>query len=114
MEQSVVVEGLGFAHFLSHSDIVGRIVLGMLLMLSLASWYLIVTKWLTNILAQRQAESFLQRFWHGGSRSGLTQRIRTEKIDNAFARLALNAVEAAEEAAQGDDNLATAGGLTEY
>ncbi len=114
MEQSVVVEGLGFAHFLSHSDIVGRIVLGMLLMLSLASWYLIVTKWLTNILAQRQAESFLQRFWHGGSRSGLTQRIRNEKIDNAFARLALNAVEAAEEAAQGDDNLATAGGLTEY
>ena len=114
MEQSVVVEGLGFAHFLAHSDIVGRIVLGMLLALSLASWYLIVTKWLAYYLAQRQAEGFLKRFWQGGSRSGLGQRIRAEKIDNAFARLALSAVDAAEEAAQGDDNLATAGGLAEY
>ena len=114
MGQSVVVEGLGFAHFLAHSDIVGRIVLGMLLALSLASWYLIVTKWLANYLAQRQAERFLQRFWQGGPRSGLGQRIRAEKIDNAFARLALSAVDAAEEAAQGDDNLATAGGLAEY
>jgi biopolymer transport protein ExbB len=114
MEQSVVVEGLGFAHFLAQSDIVGRIVLGMLLALSVASWYLIVTKWLANTLAQRQAENFLQRFWQGGSRSGLAQRMRSEKIDNAFARLALSAVDAAEEAAQGDDNLATAGGLAEY
>ncbi len=114
MEQSVVVEGLGFAHFLAHADIVGRIVLAMLLALSLASWYLIVTKWLGNYLAQRQAQAFLQRFWQGGSRSGLGQRVRAEKIDNAFARLALSAVDAADEAAQGDDNLATAGGLAEY
>jgi biopolymer transport protein ExbB len=114
MEQSVVVEGLGFAHFLGHLDGVGRIVLGMLLLMSVASWYLIVTRWLGNYLAQRQAEAFLKRFWQGGSRSGLAERMHAEKIDNAFARLALNAVQAAEEAAQGDDNLATAGGLAEY
>ncbi|KAB2927872.1 MAG: MotA/TolQ/ExbB proton channel family protein [Dechloromonas sp.] len=112
--EPAVVEGLGFAHFLAQADLVGRIVLGMLLVLSLASWYLIVTKWLGNYLAQRQAEAFLKRFWQGGSRSGMAQRLQAEPIDNAFARLALNAVAAAEEAAQGDDNLATAGGLTEY
>jgi len=112
--QPAVVEGLGFAHFLTQADGVGRIVLGLLLMLSLASWYLIVSKWLTNALAQRQAAAFLERFWHGGSRSGLNERLRAEPIDNAFARLALNAIEAAEEAAAGDDNLATAGGLAEY
>jgi biopolymer transport protein ExbB len=114
MEQSVVVEGLGFAHFLGHLDAVGRIVLGMLLLMSVASWYLIVTRWLGNYLAQRQAEAFLKRFWQGGSRSGLAERMHAEQIDNAFARLALNAVQAAEEAARGDDNLATAGGLAEY
>ena len=112
--QPAVVEGLGFAHFLAQADGVGRIVLGLLLLLSVASWYLIVTKWLANYLAQRQAAAFLARFWQGGSRSGLGQRLRAEKIDNAFARLALNAIEAAEEAAAGDDNLATAGGLAEY
>ncbi|HOI50985.1 MAG TPA: MotA/TolQ/ExbB proton channel family protein [Azonexus sp.] len=112
--QPAVVEGLGFAHFLAQADGVGRVVLGLLLLLSVASWYLIVTKWLANYLAQRQASAFLARFWQGGSRSGLGQRLRNEKIDNAFARLALNAIEAAEEAAAGDDNLATAGGLAEY
>lgn len=114
MEQSVVVEGLGFAHFLGHLDGVGRIVLVMLLLLSVASWYLIVTRWLGNFLAQHQAEAFLKRFWQGGSRSELAARLRAEKIDNAFARLALDAVDAAEEAARGEDNLKTAGGLAEY
>jgi len=112
--QPAVVEGLGFAHFLAQADGVGRVVLGLLLMMSVASWYLIFTKWLTNTLAQRQAGAFLDRFWQGGSRSGLGERLRAEKIDNAFARLALNAIDAAEEAAAGDDNLATAGGLAEY
>lgn len=112
--QPAVIEGLGFAHFLAQADGVGRIVLGLLLLLSVASWYLIVTKWLANYLAQRQASAFLARFWQGGSRSGLGERLRAERIDNAFARLALNAIEAAEEAAAGDDKLATAGGLAEY
>ena len=114
MEQSVVVEGLGFAHFLGHLDGVGRVVLGMLLLMSVASWYLIVTRWLGNFLAQRQAEAFLKRFWQGGSRSELAARLRAEKIDNAFARLALDAVDAAEEATRGEDSLKTAGGLAEY
>jgi biopolymer transport protein ExbB len=114
MEQSVVVDGLGFAHFLGHLDGVGRTVLGLLLLMSVASWYLIVTKWLGNFLAQRQAESFLRGFWQGGSRSGLLERMRAEQIDNAFARLALSAVDSATEAARADENLATAGGLAEY
>lgn len=114
MEQSVVVEGLGFAHFLQHLDGVGRVVLGLLVLMSVASWYLIVTKWLNNYLAQRQAAAFLQRFWHGGSRSGLAARMHQEKIDNAFAALALAAVDASEAAQRGEESLETAGGLAEY
>ena len=34
---------LGFSHFLSQTDTLGRIVLLLLLALSAASWYLIVT-----------------------------------------------------------------------
>ncbi len=114
MPQSAITEGLGFAHFLVHSDVVGRIVLGLLLALSLASWYLIVTRWLGNYLAQRQGEAFLQRFWQGNSLAGLAARLQAEPVDNAFARLARNAVDAAEEAARGEDSLKTAGGLAEY
>lgn len=114
MEQAVIVEGLGFAHFLTQSDGVGRLVLALLLILSVASWYLIVTKWLGNYLAQRHAEAFLKRFWQTGTRSDLLPRLRQETANDAFSRLALSAVEAAEQAQHGDDSLATAGGLAEF
>jgi biopolymer transport protein ExbB len=112
--ESQVAGGLGFAHFLSQSDSLGRIVLAILLLLSVASWYLIVSKWLGNFLAQRHAEAFLGRFWQTGAHSDLLARLRQENADNAFCRLALSAVEAAEQAQHGDDSLATAGGLAEY
>jgi biopolymer transport protein ExbB/TolQ len=60
-------ESLGFAHFLSQSDAVGRIVLFLLLALSVASWYLILTKGLANLLAGRRASVFLRQFWSAAS-----------------------------------------------
>jgi biopolymer transport protein ExbB/TolQ len=49
---------LGFAHFLAESDMLGRIVL-LLPGLSVARWYLVVTKALANYQAGRRAEAFL-------------------------------------------------------
>ncbi|OIP08935.1 MAG: biopolymer transporter ExbB [Rhodocyclales bacterium CG17_big_fil_post_rev_8_21_14_2_50_68_7] len=56
------VDGLGFAHFLTHVDGVGKTVLALLLLLSVASWYLIVTRTLANWLAGRRAAVFEARF----------------------------------------------------
>ncbi|HEY6044741.1 MAG TPA: MotA/TolQ/ExbB proton channel family protein, partial [Nitrosospira sp.] len=49
-------QGLGFSHFLTQLDGVGTAVLVLLLALSVASWYLILTKGLTNLLAGRRAD----------------------------------------------------------
>lgn len=61
MEQ-VAVQGFGLAHFLSQTDAVGKTVLGLLLLLSLISWYLIITRALSNWLAKRRALAFEARF----------------------------------------------------
>ena len=66
MEQATV-EGLGFAHFLTQTDSMGKIVLGILLVLSVASWYLILTRALANTLAQRRADAFVKQFWQAPS-----------------------------------------------
>ncbi|MEW6513220.1 MAG: MotA/TolQ/ExbB proton channel family protein [Pseudomonadota bacterium] len=55
-------QGLGFAHFLIQTDSVGRTVLGVLLLLSITSWYLIVTRTLSNWVAKRHATAFEARF----------------------------------------------------
>jgi biopolymer transport protein ExbB len=110
-----VVEGLGFAHFLTQADGVGKAVLGVLLLLSVASWYLIVTRALANTLAQRRAEAFLKRFWQAGSLDEVRGALSPQTANNAFAHLvqcAAEAVDASER--QGAHNLAVAGGMAEY
>ncbi len=110
MEQTVV-EGLGFAHFLTQADGVGKSVLAVLLLLSVTSWYLIVTRALTNWLAQRRADAFLARFWQAGSLDEVAVSLHGG-ADNAFAVLVDAALLA--HAHGGVNNLAVAGGMGEY
>ena len=111
MEQTAV-NSLGFAHFLTQTDGVGQAVLGTLLLLSIASWYLIVTRALANTLAQRKAEEFLKRFWLASSLSDVEATLHSQPADNAFAVLVQKSLEAL--ADSGKDNLAVAGGMAEY
>jgi biopolymer transport protein ExbB len=106
--------GLGFAHFLSQTDTLGRIVLLLLLGLSVASWYLIVTKSLANYQAGRRAGSFLERFWAAESLQAMRNALRQQPRDNAFAELAYQALEAADNNQHGVHKLAAAGGLGEF
>jgi len=106
---------LGFAHFLAQTDMLGRIVLLLLLSLSVASWHLIVTKALANYLAGRRAEAFLKQFWAADSLQELGAALRRQPVDNAFAELAHEALEAAHDNHQhGMQKLAAAGGLGEF
>ena len=108
-------ESLGFAHFLSQADAVGRGVLFLLLSLSVASWYLIVTKAVANFLEQRRADGFLKRFWDATSLQQVSAALHDRPADNAFARLALEGLHAADDSQQhGLQKLAAAGGLGEF
>ena len=108
-------QGLGFVHFLTQTDALGRSVLALLLALSLASWYLIVTKTLANILAKRRADAFLKQFWAADSLQQVSSALDQQPIDNAFAELAHDALEAASDNhQQGMQKLVAAGGLGEF
>jgi biopolymer transport protein ExbB len=108
-------ESLGFAHFIAQTDAVGRIVLALLLALSLASWYLILTKGLANLLAGRRAAAFLRQFWAAGSLQEVSDMLSRRPLDNAFAELAQQALGAAADGAQpGLQRLAAAGGPGEF
>lgn len=111
MEQTAVA-GLGFAHFLSQIDGVGQAVLGTLLLLSIASWYLIVTRALANTLAQRKADAFLKRFWLASSLSEVEATLGAQNADNVYALLLQKSLGAVAES--GKESLAMAGGMTEY
>lgn len=108
-------QDFGFAHFLSQTDSVAKIVLVILLLLSMASWYLIVTKAIANVLAQRRADEFLARFWAADALNEVNETLHKQPIDNAFAELAHQVLHAADDGQKpGTHKLAAAGGLNEY
>ena len=49
----------GFAGFLAQTDAVGKAILVILLLMSIATWYLIVTKSITIVLERRKSARFL-------------------------------------------------------
>lgn len=87
MEQTAM-NGLGFAHFLTQTDGVGKSVLAILLLLSIASWYLIVTRSLSFWAAKRRAKAFEARF-----RATRTLDDLTPETDNALSTLVVEALD---------------------
>ena len=106
---------LGFAHFISQTDAVGLTVLLILAGMSLASWYLILTRTVADLSADKRAELFLKRFWDADSLQDMEKILQTEHADNAFAELAKQALTAGRDGSRhGAHKLALAGGLSEF
>ena len=106
---------LGFAHFLINADGIGKLVLAALVLLSLASWYLIVTRTIANTLAQRRADAFLTAFWNAPSLAEVRMMLANRPVDNAFAELAQAVLKAAGDSeTHHPHRLAAAGGLGEF
>jgi biopolymer transport protein ExbB len=113
--EAAALNDLGFAHFLAHTDGVGKLVLAALLLLSVASWYLIITRAIANTLAQKRAGAFLAGFWDAPSLQDVSNALAAQPIDNAFAELAQQALQAASDSeAHHPHKLAAAGGLGEF
>ena len=108
-------QGLGFSHFLTQIDGVGISVLVLLLSLSVASWYLILTKSITNFIEGRRTEVFLKRFWNADSLQEVNTTLSSGLTNNAFAQLARLALDAAADSEKhGMQKLAAAGGASEF
>jgi biopolymer transport protein ExbB len=82
------------------------------LVLSVASWYLILTRALANTLAQRRADAFVKQFWQAPSLEQAAAALQKRPADNAFAELVQKSLEAM--AHSQHQSLAVAGGMGEY
>ena len=83
---------LGIAHFLAHSDAVGKGLLFVLLAMSILSWYLIVTKAVAVVLEKRRSGNFLDAFWAAPSIDAVVERLERQPADEVFSYLAWHAI----------------------
>ncbi|CAG4885343.1 Biopolymer transport protein ExbB [Georgfuchsia toluolica] len=78
---------MGFAHFLSNADGVARLVLGLLLIASIGTWYLIVTKGIQVVRMHRKSDAFLTAFWDASDLEAVATRIRESGTTEPFSHL---------------------------
>lgn len=86
---------LGFAHFIAQADGVGKALLVILLLMSVATWYLIATKAWTWMHMRRRTERFLERFWNSPSLKAVEQHLEQHHPDEPFSHLAYHSIVAA-------------------
>jgi biopolymer transport protein ExbB len=91
MEQT---QALGFAHFLAQTDAIGKTMLAILLVMSIATWYLIVAKSLEQWLERRRSRRFLEAFWRDPSLAAVQGHLAGAPERDSFSHLACDALAA--------------------
>ena len=88
---------LGVAHFLTQSDGVARFLLLVLLVMSVATWYLIVAKSIRIWRTLRHGREFLQHFWQASDLGQIKTRLREQGVRDPFSHVTHHGFRAAEQ-----------------
>lgn len=106
---------MGFAHFIAQSDMVGKLLLAVLVLMSVACWVLIAVKGLTQVLRNRRSASFLDFFWNARSLESVQAELSTHGAHDPFSHLSAHALHAqAHHARHGAARLAEAGSANDF
>ena len=109
------VTHFGVAHLIAQSDAVGKTLLAILLIMSVASWALIAVKGIAHWRRQRRGEAFLNLFWNARSLDEVQHELATHGAHDPFAHLSAHALHAqAHHARHGGTRLAEAGSASDY
>jgi len=106
---------VGFGHFLAQSDEVGKFLLLVLVLMSVASWGLIIAKGLAQFLRNKRSAAFLDFFWNARSLEAVQAEISTHGARDPFSHLSAHALHAqAHHARHGAAKLAEAGSANDF
>lgn len=84
----------GMLDFVAQTDVVGKTLFGILVLMSLVSWYLIFVKSLSNWRIRRLSTRFLREFWAASSLEQVENEIATHGANEPFSHLASHAIHA--------------------
>ena len=105
----------GFGHFIAQSDAVGKFLLGVLVVMSIASWGLIAAKGVAQFLRSKRAATFLDFFWNARSLDAVQAELNTHGAHDPFSHLTAHSLHAqAHHARYGSAKLAEAGSANDF
>ena len=86
------VQSAGIASFLAQTDGIAKAIIVMLLLMSIATWYLIMTKTAQTLMTRRRTARFLQSFWDTPSLQAVATRLEQQHPDEPFSHLTWHAI----------------------
>lgn len=89
-----VASNTSMFYFIQQSDWVGQGLFFTLVLMSLASWYLIIVKCISNIRTHRRSDRFLNEFWGASSLEQVEHEIATHGVSEPFAHVTSHAIHA--------------------
>lgn len=108
-------QSFGFSGFLTQADAVSKIAIGILFIMSLATWYLIITKSIQALATRQRATHFLHLFWNAPSLQAVAAHLQHHSANDPFSRLTDHAMKAVKHHARhGVDRLNEAGSAVEF
>jgi biopolymer transport protein ExbB len=106
---------LGFNHFIEQADIVAKVLLVVLAAMSAISWYLIVSKGISQVVRQKRSQKFLTFFWSATSLEEVQNELNVHGVQEPFGHLTAHSLHAqAHHAKFGAAKLEEAGGEQEF
>ena len=106
---------LGFGHFIAQSDVVGKTLLVILIIMSVLSWVIIAIKGATLVARKGRSNGFLNFFWNATSLEAVAAEITTHGARDPFSHLTAHAMQAqAHHAKYGAAKLEEAGTSSEF
>ena len=106
---------VGFAHFIGQSDAVGKALLAILVVMSIASWAIVAAKGLSLWLRNGRSRAFLDFFWNATSLDVVAAEVAARGARDPFSRAADQAMQAqAHHARHGASRLQEAGSASEF
>jgi biopolymer transport protein ExbB len=85
---------LGFGHFLANADLVAKVLLVVLVLMSALSWYLIVYKGISQVIRQRRSKKFLDFFWSATSLEAVQKDVSARSVGEPFGHLTAHSLHA--------------------
>src|SRR5215831_20991315 len=85
---------LGFGHFLINADIVAKVLLVVLALMSAISWYLIIMKGVSQVIRQRRSKKFLDFFWSATSLEAVQNELNVHGVHEPFGHLTAHSLHA--------------------
>ncbi len=80
------------AALLSQTDSVGKAIVIVLLLMSVATWYLIITKTMQTFTTRRRSARFLESFWNAPSLQAVAAHLEEHHPNEPFSHLAWHGI----------------------